>query len=43
MLTVACILWVLNMALAASTSNRAWALNAFAALVLTIDIANMGI
>jgi hypothetical protein len=43
MLVVQCILWVANMACACSSTNRIWPVNAFAALVITIDIANQGL
>lgn len=43
MLTVQLILWVANMALACSTTNRAWAWNAGAAFILTLDIAAQGL
>ena len=39
MLVVLCILWVLNMACAAQTTNRIWHINALIALFITIDIA----
>lgn len=40
MLVVQCILWVLNMACAARTNNHIWPLNAFAALAITVEMAN---
>lgn len=40
MMVVLCILWVANMACAARTNNHIWPLNALAALVITVEIAN---
>lgn len=41
MMVIICILWVLNMLCAASTTNRIWPLNAFAALCLTVEAARI--
>jgi hypothetical protein len=43
MLVVQCILWVLNMACACSSTNRIWPINAFAALVITAQVASQGL
>jgi hypothetical protein len=39
MLVVQCILWVLNMSFACSSTNRAWPANLFAALFITVQVA----
>lgn len=36
MVAVMCMLWVANLALACSESNKAWVANGFAACVLTV-------
>lgn len=41
MLVVLCILWVVNMTLACSSSNRIWPMNALAALAITVDVARI--
>lgn len=43
MLTVQCILWVANMVMACSSTNRIWPINALAALFLTVEIALQGL
>jgi hypothetical protein len=43
MLVVQCILWVLNMAMACSSNNTMWPLNAFAALYITAQVASQGL
>jgi hypothetical protein len=43
MLVVQCILWVTNMALACSDSNRIWPANLFAALFITATVASQGL
>lgn len=38
MLTILCILWVLNLSLACSETNKTWWFNLFAALYITVTL-----